>query len=125
MCDDPNVKGSKPPVECYGRQHFTTTNDLEHLGRHSLWKDSLKMEYSMMRSESSEHTWKEKVIMIHLWTHSEECAQEVLERNRMSPDMHTSWWHVKIRKLMETMQMVFTEQSEENDQMNTVRTPAN
>ena len=46
----------------------------------------------------------------------EECAQEVWERNRMSPDMHTTWWNVKIRKLMEMILMVFREQSEEDDQ---------
>ena len=38
----------------------------------------------------------------------------------MSPDMHTTWWNVKIRRLMEMILMVFREQFEEDDQMNTV-----
>ena len=41
----------------------------------------------------------------------------------MSSDMHTAWWNVKIRKLMEMILMVFREQYEEDDQMNTVRKP--
>ena len=74
MCDDPNVKGSKPPreglretMQCYGRQHFAVGNDLhEHPTRHSLWKDSLKMECSKMRSDSSECMRSIKAILIHL-----------------------------------------------------------
>ena len=38
----------------------------------------------------------------------------------MSPDMHTTWWNAKIRRLMEMILMVFREQFEEDDQMNTV-----
>ena len=30
------------------------------------WKDSMKMEFSKMRSESSECTWNAKAILIHL-----------------------------------------------------------
>ena len=41
----------------------------------------------------------------------------------MSLDMHTPLWTVKIRKLMEMILMVFREQSEEDDQMNSVRKP--
>ena len=73
-----------------------------------------------MRSESSACTWNAKAILIHLESYLEECAQEVWERNRMSPDMHTTWWNVKIRRLMEMILMVFREQFEEDDQMNTV-----
>ena len=83
----------------------------------------MKMEYSKTRSESSECTWNAKAILIHLESYLEECAQEVWERNRMSPDLHTTWWNVKIRKLMEMILMLFREQSEEDDQMNTVRKP--
>ena len=43
----------------------------------------------------------------------------------MSPDMHTTWWNVKIGKLMEMILMTFREQSEENDQTNTVMTLVN
>ena len=52
VCDNQNVKESKPisedlheMMQCCGQQHFAASNDLhEHLGRHSLWKDSMKME---------------------------------------------------------------------------------
>ena len=81
------------------------------------------MEFSKMRSESSECTWNAKAILIHLESYLEDCAQEVWERNRMSLDMHTSWLNAKIRKLMEMILVVFREQSEEDDQMNTVRKP--
>ena len=132
MCDNPNVKESKPTCEnlyemmqCHGRQHCAARNDLhEHQRRHSSWKDSMKMEYSKMRSESSDCTWKAKAIWIHLES-SEKCAQEVWERNWMSLNLHTTWWNVKIRKLMVMILMVFREQSEEHNQMNTVRTPVN
>ena len=131
VCDDLNVKESKPICEdvhkmmqCYGQHHFAASHNLhEHLRRHSLWKDSLKMEYSKMRSESSECTWKAKAILIHLERNWEEGAQEVWERHRMSPDMHTTWWNVKNRKLMEMILLVFREQSEEDGHMNTVKKP--
>ena len=131
VCDNLDVKESKPICEdlhemmqCYGQQHFAARDDLhEHLRRHSWWKDSLKMECSQMRSTSTSRTWNGKAFLIHLESYLEECAQEVWERNRMSPDMHTTWWNVKIRKLMEMLVMVFREQSEEDDQMNTVRKP--
>ena len=56
-----------------GDKHFAAGDDLhEHLGRHSLWKDSMKMEYSKMRSESSECTWIAKAILIHLDNYLEE-----------------------------------------------------
>ena len=138
MCGNPNVKESKwqsrlltllcddlcELLVTLQQQHSAACNDLhEHLRRHSLWKDSMKMEYSKMRSESSECTWNAKAILILVKSNLEECAQEVWERNRMSPDMHTAWWNVKIRKLMEMILMVFREQSEEDDQMNTCRKP--
>ena len=131
VCDNLNVKESKPICEdlhemmqCYRQQHSAASNDLhEHLRRHSLRKDSLKIEYSRMRSESSECTWNAKTILIHLDSYLEECAQEVWERDRMSPDLHTTWWSVKIRKVMEIILMLFREQFEEDDQMNTVRKP--
>ena len=133
MFDNLNVKESKPICEdlhemmqCYGQQHFAASNDLhEHLRRHSLWKDSMKMEHSKMRSGSSECTWNAKAILIHLESYLEECAQEVWERNRMSLDMHTTWRNVKILKPMEMILMVLREQSEEHDQMNTVRKSVN
>ena len=53
----------------------------------------------------------------------EERAQEVWERNRMSPEMQTTWWNVKILKPMEMILMVLREQCEEDDQMNTVKKP--
>ena len=130
MCDNLNMKESRPICEedpyermqCYEQQHFTVSNDLhEHLRRRSLWKDSMKMVYSKMRSESSECTGNAEVILIHLKSYLEECTQEIWERNRMSPDMHTTWWNVKIRKLMERILMLFREQSEKDDEMNTVR----
>ena len=40
----------------------------------------------------------------------------------MSPDMRTTLWNANIRKPIEMILMVLREQSEENDQMNTVRT---
>ena len=62
VCDGPNVKESKPlgedlhvMMQYYGRQHFAASNDLhERPRRHSSWKDSMKMEYSKVRSESIE-----------------------------------------------------------------------
>ena len=129
-CGNPKVKESKwqnrlLTLLCEGlcellvtlqQQHFAASNDLhEHLRRHSLWKDSMKMESSKMRSESSECTWSAKSFLIHLESYLEECAQEVWERNRMSPDMHTTWWNVKILKPMEMILMVLRERSEEND----------
>ena len=83
----------------------------------------MKMKFSKMRSESSECKWNAKDILIHLESYLEECAQEVWESNRRSLDMHTTWWHVKNSELMEMILMVFREQSEEDDQMNTVRKP--
>ena len=47
------------------------------------------------------------------------------KRNRMNPDMHTTWWNVKTQKQMDMVPRAFREQSEENDQMNTIRTPVN
>ena len=95
----------------------------------------MKMNYSKMRSESSEYTWKAKVILIHLENYLEESAQDVWmhgrhakdiwERNRMDPDMHTTWWNVGTQKQMEMVPRAFREQSEQNDQMDTVRTPVN
>ena len=109
-------------MQCYGQHHFAASNDLhEHLRRHSLLKDSVKMNYSKMRPESSECTSKAKAILIHLERNREECAQEVWERHRMSLDMHITWWNVKNRKLMEMILLVFREQSEEDGQMNTVK----
>ena len=64
-----------------------------------------------------------KGYFIHLESYLEECAKEVWERTRMNSFMHTTWCNVKIRKLMEMILMVFREQSEEDDQMNTVRKP--
>ena len=82
-------------MQCYGRQHFASRIDLhERSRRHSSWKNSLKMEYSKMRSESTEYAWKAKDVLIHLESHLEEPAREVWERNPMNPDMHTSWWNV-------------------------------
>ena len=71
MCDNPNMKESKricedfhEMMQCYGQQHFAASNDLhEQPRRHSSWKDSMKMEYSKMRSESSECKWKAKAIL--------------------------------------------------------------
>ena len=111
-------------TQCFGQQHFAASNDLhEHLRRHSLWKGSMKMEYSKIRSESSEYTWNAKANLDHLESYLEGCAQEVWERNRMSLDMRTTWWNVKILKLMEMILMVLREQSEEDDQMSTARKP--
>ena len=54
-------------MQCYGQHHFAPSNALhEHLRRQSLWKDSMKLDYSKMRSESSECTSKAKAILIHL-----------------------------------------------------------
>ena len=39
----------------------------------------------------------------------------------MSLDVFASWWNVKNRKLMEMILLIFREQSEEDDHMNTVR----
>ena len=75
----------------------------------------MKMEYSKMRSESSECTWSAKAILIHLENYLEARAQEVWERNRMSPAMHTTW-NVKILKPMEMILIVLREQSAEDDQ---------
>ena len=83
----------------------------------------MNLEDSKMRSESSECTWKAKAILIHLERNREECAQEAWERHRMSPDMHTTWWNVRHRKLMEMILLVLREQSEEDGQMNTVEKP--
>ena len=41
----------------------------------------MKVEYSKMRSESSECTENAKVILIHLERYLEGCAQEVWDRN--------------------------------------------
>ena len=79
----------------------------------------MKMENSKMRSESSECTWNTKAIWIHLENYLEECTQEVCERNRMDPDMHTTLWNVNNRKPIEMILMVLRERSEGDDQMNT------
>ena len=95
VCCNPNVKESKWQsrlltllreglcvlLVTLQQQRFAASNDLhEHLRRHSLWKDSMKMEYSKMRSESSECTWNANAILIHLESYLKECAQEVWER---------------------------------------------
>ena len=41
----------------------------------------------------------------------------------MNPDMRSTLWNLNIRKPMEMILMVFCKQSEEDDQMNTVRKP--
>ena len=79
-----------------------------------------------MRSESSEYTWKAKVLLIDLENYLEEHAQklwmyekhveEIWERNRMNSDMHIAWWNEKTQKKMEMILMVLREQSEEHDQ---------
>ena len=93
-------------MPCCGRRHFAAINDLhKHPRRHSSWKDSMMMEHSKMRSESSEYTWNAKAILILLENHLEECA--VWDRNRMSPDMRPTWWNVKNWKLMEMILTVF------------------
>ena len=135
---NPNVKESKwqsrlLTLFCEGlcellvtlqQQHFAASDDLhEHLRRHSLWKDTVKMEYSKMRSESSECTWNGQAMLIHLESYLEECTQEVWERNLMNLDMHIACWNVNILKPMEMILMVLTEQSEEDDQMNTAGEP--
>ena len=88
VCDNLNMKESKPICEdlhemmqCYGQQHFAARNDLhEHPRKHASWKDSMKMEYSKIRSELSEYTWKAQASLIHLESYLDERAQEVLEK---------------------------------------------
>ena len=46
-------------------------------------------------------------------------AQEVWERNRMNPDMHTTLLDMDNLKLMETILKVLREQIEDDDQMKT------
>ena len=126
MCDDPNMKESRwhsrlftlfwedlhELMQCYERQHFVASNDLhQHPRRLSSWKDSMKMKYSKMRSKSSVYTWNAKAIMIHLDSY------EVCERNGMSPDMHTTWWNVKMWRSMEIILIVLREQSEGDTQL--------
>ena len=95
-------------MQCYMQQHFAASNDLhEHPRGHSSWREStrmifmhIQMEYSKMRSESSEYVWKTRVILILI--HSESYfgrhAQEVWERNWMTPDMHAMLWDTKLLK---------------------------
>ena len=133
-------EGLHEMMQCYRRQHFAASNDLhEHPRRHSSWREvarmkcmNIQMEYSKMRSGSSECMWKTTGAFISSWrikTASEgyfdQRAQEVWERKWMNLDMHTTLLDMNILKAMEMILMVLREQSEENDQMNTVRTPVN
>ena len=102
---DPNVKELMPPSEglhemmqCYRRQHCAASDDLhEHPGGHTSWREStrmkfmnIQMEYSRMRSESSQYMWETTGAFINSWRikialerYSEKHAQEVWERNRI------------------------------------------
>ena len=90
---------------------------------------NLQMAYSKIRSEPSEHMWKTTDILIHLESYFGKYAQEVWERNRMDPDMHTVLLDTKLLKatllnmfnpiLMVTILKKFREQSEKDDQMKT------
>ena len=93
-------------MQCHGRAHFAASNDLhEHPRRHSLWKDSVKMENSKTRSESSECTWNAKAFLIHLEDYLNFLL--VWERNRMNLDMRATLWNVSIRKPIEMILTVF------------------
>ena len=52
----------------------------------------MKMEYSKMRSESIEYTWKTKGILIHLESYLRKmCTGSLGEKSDgMDPDMHTT-----------------------------------
>ena len=58
---------------------------------------NIQMEYSKMRSKSSEFSWKTRSFFTNSWrirtalgSYFEEHAQEVWERIRLNPDMHTT-----------------------------------
>ena len=62
-------EGLRETMQCYKRQHFAAGNELhEHPGGHSSGRESTRMkfmnilEYSKMRSESSEYMWKTRSI---------------------------------------------------------------
>ena len=89
-------EGLHEVVQCYRGQHFAASNDLhEHPRGHSSWRESTRkfmntpMEYSKMRTESSEAMWKTRTMLIPLESYFGRYAQEVWERNWMDPDMHT------------------------------------
>ena len=47
------------------------------------------MEYSKMRTEPNEYTWKTRLILVLLESYLGKYAQEVWETNQMEPDVHT------------------------------------
>ena len=122
-------------MQCYMRQHFAASNDLhEHPRGHSSWRESTRMkfmnsqmEYSKMRLEPSEHMWRTRIISIHLENCLREYAQEIWERIRLDPEMHTMLLDTKLLKatllntynpmLMETILKKLREQTKEDDQL--------
>ena len=67
-------EGLREMLQCYARQHSAASSDLrEHPRGHSSWRESTRMkfmnipmEYSKMRSESSEYMWKTRAMLISL-----------------------------------------------------------
>ena len=128
-------EGLREMVQCYRRQHFAASDDLhEHPRGHSSWREStrmkfmnIQMEYAKIRSEPSEYMWKTRVILIHLERYFGKYAQEVWERNWMSPDMHTMLFDTKLLDAtllnmynpipMETILKKLREQFKREDQM--------
>ena len=78
---------------------------------------NIHMEYSKMRSEPSEYTWKTRVILIHLENYFGKYAQDVWERNWMNPDMRTMLLDTNSRKLVQLRVQKLRGQSDKEDQM--------
>ena len=133
-------------LQCFLRQHFADRFWLrEHPGGHASWREPTMRKFTKesttyfvqgpvcrwnvekMRSESNETVRKTKGfftnsrrIKIALESYFEEHAQEVWERNRMTPEMQTMLLNTYPPKLIATILKVPREQLKENDQLNAV-----
>ena len=134
---DPNVKELMPLCEglhemmhCDKRQLCAASNDLnEHPMRHTSWRAStrmkfmnIQMEYSKMRSESSEYLCKTTGAFTNSWrikialeSYFEEHAQKIGKRNLRKTTLTNTCNPV----LMETILEVFREQFIDDDRWKT------
>ena len=129
---------------CHMRQHFSDRYLLhEHPGGHDSWREPTMRKFSKestayfgkgpvcrwnvqkMRSESSEcvrkttgfFSWRIKVA---LKSYFEEHAQEVWERNWMSPEMQTTLLNTYPPKMIATVLKALREQLKESDLLHSV-----
>ena len=131
-------------MHCYLRQHLADRDWLqEHPGGHASWREPTMTKFTKesttcfvkgpvcrwnvqkTRSESSAYVRKTTGFFTNSWrfrialeSYFEEHAQEVWERNWMSPEMQTSFLNIYPPKLIATILKALREQLKKNDQLN-------